>query len=125
MVLLFLFGRERMKFGFLMRGLTVGVEFIHALIACIAQEFDGGSQGQTAILEQGKIVSFACTGLDTENLLTPLVNHDLSFLGMAFLLAGVEPTLFFWGRSTRCSLASTTITVRSKEPLCKAFLPGR
>ncbi len=54
-----------------------------------------------------------------------VLNHDLPFLGMAFFLAGIEPTLFFWGRSMRCSLASTTITVRSKEPLCNTFLPGR
>lgn len=114
-----------MEFAFLMRCLAVGVEFIHALIAGIAQEFNRGSQSQTALLEQGKVVSFACTGLDAENPLTILVNHDLSFLGMAFLLTRVEPTLFFWGRSIRCSLASTTITMRSKEPLCKAFLPAR
>ena len=104
---------------------AVGVEFVHALIAGIAQEFDGGRHSEAAALEQSKVMGFARTGVDTENRLAVVVDHDLSFLGVTFLFAGVEPALFFWGRSMRCSLASTTITVRSKEPSCNAFLPGR
>jgi len=125
MLLLFLLRGERMKLAFLVRCFAVGVEFVHTLIAGIAQQFKARRQSQTAILEKGEVVGFARTHGHANNLLLSVFNHDLSFLGMAFFLARVEATLFFWGRSMRCSLASTTITVKSKEPLCKAFLPGR
>ena len=110
---------------FLVWGLAVRMEFIHALIACVCEQFDTRGQRQASVLEKSKFVSFAETDGDAQNLLLQVVNHDLSFLGMAFFLAGVALALFFWGRSTRCSLASTTITVRPKEPSCKAFLPGK
>ncbi len=114
-----------MQLGFLVWRPAVGVECVHALVAGIAQQFDGWRQSETAALKQSKVMGFARAGVDTENPLAVVVDHDLSFLGVAFLFAGVEPALFFWGRSMRCSLASTTITVRSKEPSCNAFLPGR
>ena len=123
--MLFLFGRERMQLAFFVWCPAVGVEFVHALIAGIAQEFDDGRHSETATFEQSKVMGSSRTGMDTENRLAVVVDHDLCFLGVAFLFAGVEPALFFWGRSMGCSLASTTITVRSKEPLCNAFLPGR
>lgn len=127
MVVLFLWRCERMMLAFLVRCLAVGVEFVHALIAGVGQQFEMWRQGQAALLEQSKIVSFARADRHAQNLLMSLVNHELSFLGMAFLFAGVTPALFFWvwGRSMRCSLASTTITVRSKAPSCNTFLPGR
>ncbi len=125
MILLFLFECERMMLAFLMRCVAVGMEFIHALIAGIAQQFQTRCQIQTAALEKGKVMGFSCPARYAENLLAAVVNHNLSFLGVAFLLARVESALFFWGRSMRCSLASTTMTVSSKEPSCKAFLPGR
>ena len=97
MVLLFLFEREPMILTFLIRGLAVGVEFVHALIPRIGQKFDAGRQSQTTVFEQGKIMGFARTNRDTQNLLRSVVNYDLSFLGVAFFLAGVTPALFFWG----------------------------
>jgi len=39
-VLLFLFVGERVKFAFFVRRLAVGVEFVHAFIAGICQEFN-------------------------------------------------------------------------------------
>lgn len=110
---------------FLVRRLAVGVESFYTLIAGVAQEFEAGTEGQTTGFEQSKIMRFTRAGLHAKNLLAALLNHDLSFLSVAFLLAGVEPALFFSGRSMRCSLASTTNTARSKEPLCNTFLPGR
>ena len=117
-------------FAVLVRCLAVGVEFVYTQIAGVGQKFEAGGQREATVFEQSKIMSFAGTGLHTKNQLSTLVNHDLSFQSVAFqsvafLLAGVEAALFFSGRSMRCSLASTTITVRSKEPLCNAFLPGR
>ena len=125
MILLFLFEREPMMLAFLVRCLAVGVEFMHTLITAIGQQFQSGRQRQAALLEKSKVVrpSSACD--HAQNLLRAIVNHDLPFLGVAFLLTRVEPALFFWGRSMRCSLASTTITIRSKEPSCNAFLPGK
>ena len=81
--------------AFLEGYLRVGVQFGHALITRIGQEFDGRAQRQAAVLEQGEVMGFAGTGLDTDNLLAGVVNHELSFLGMTSLLAGVEAALFF------------------------------
>ena len=114
-----------MVFACLMRCLALGVPLPHALIARISQEFEGGRNGQATAFEKGEIMHFTGTRSYAENFLFPLVNHDLPFLGMAFLLAGVAVALFLGGRSTRCSLASTTMTVSSKEPSCKAFLPSK
>ena len=85
---------EGVMFTFLVRSLAVGMEFIQALIAAIRQQFEIGGHGQTTALEQGKVVGVACTGGDAENLFL-VVNHDLPFLSVAFLLAGVEMALFF------------------------------
>ena len=60
-VLLFLFGRERMMLAFLVRCLAVGVEFVYALIAAVGQQFHSRGQSQTAAFEEGKVVHFACT----------------------------------------------------------------
>lgn len=98
---------------------------VDTLIAGIAQKDDLGQERQAAAFEKCEVVGFTCASGHAHNRLFKRVDHDLSFLGMTLLLAGVAAALFFWGRSMRCSLASTTITVRSKEPSCKAFLPGR
>ena len=82
-----------MQLAFLMRCPAVEVEFVHALIAGIAQQFEGGRHSETALLEQSKIMGFARAGMNTENRLAVVVDHNLSFLGVAFLFAGVEPAL--------------------------------
>ena len=84
-----------MEFAFLVRHLAVGVDFFHALIAGIAQQFKARRQSQTTGLEKSKVVSFARAGVDTENALAAMIDHDLSFLRMAFLLAGITLALFF------------------------------
>ena len=124
-VLLFLFGCEGVEFAFFVRCLAVGMLLGYALIARVAQQFERGTEGQAAGFEQGKIMSFARAHRHAHDFLGELVNHNLSFLGVTLFLAGVEAALFFWGRSMRCSLASTTTTVRFKDPSCSAFLPGR
>ena len=88
-------------------------------------EEQSGAKVPGGCFEECEVVGFACARRHAHNLLFHRVDHDLSFLGMALFLAGIAALLFFWGRSMRCSLASTTITVRSKEPSCNAFLPGR
>ena len=94
-VFLFLFGRERMMLAFLMRRVAVGVQFVHALIAGISQKFQVRRNGQTAALEQRKIMGFTGTRSHAQNPLLAVVNHDLSFLSMALFLAGVAVALFF------------------------------
>ncbi len=94
-VFLFLFGRERMVLAFLVRCLAVGVQFVHALIAAISQKFEVRRNGQATAFEQRKIMRFAGAGCHAQNHLFAVVNHDLSFLGMAFFLAGVAVALFF------------------------------
>lgn len=78
-----------------MRGLAVGVEFVHALIAGIGQQFDVRCQRQARTFEEGKIMRFAPRHLHTQNLFAGVSDHKLSFLGVALFLAGVEPLLFF------------------------------
>ena len=95
MVLLFLFGCEGVTFAFFVRRLTVGMPFVHALIAGVSQQFHMGSRCHTTLLKQSEVVNPTRACRHAQNSLIMTVNHDLSFLGMAFLLAGVEPTLFF------------------------------
>ena len=61
----------------------------------------------------------------TEDLLTALRDNELSFLGVSSLLATVVAALFFCGRSTGLSVASTTITSNSVPRSRSFFLPGR
>ena len=114
-----------MKFAFLVGRAAIGMECFESLIAAVGQHFELRRWRQAGAFEEGKVVSFAGGDRDAQNLLRNRIDHALSFLGVALFLSGVAATLFFWGRSMRCSLASTTITVRSREPSCRAFLPGR
>ena len=98
---------------------------VDTLIAGVAQKNNLGQERQTAAFEKCEVVSFSGARRHAHNRLLQWIDHDLPFLGVAFFLAGVASALFFWGRSMRCSLASTTITVKSKEPSCNAFLPGK
>ena len=101
------------------------MQSVDTLIAGVAQKNNLGQKCQAAVFEECEVVGFACARRHAHNLLFQRVDHDLSFLGMALFLTGIAAALFFWGRSIRCSLASTTTIVSSKEPSCNAFLPGR
>lgn len=124
-VLLFLFRCQWMQLTFLERCPRVAMQRIDTLIAGVAQKDNLGQERQSAAFEKCEVVSFSGASGHTHDCFLQWVDHDLPFLGVAFLFAGVASALFFWGRSMRCSLASTTITVRSKEPSCRAFLPGK
>jgi len=114
-----------MKLAFLVRCVAVGVEFVHALVAGVGQQLEALGQRQAGVLEEGKVVRFACGDRHAHDAAGAVIDHELAFLGVALLLAGVEAALFFWGRSMRCSLASTTTTSNFNEPSYSAFLPGR
>ena len=98
---------------------------IDTLVAGVAQKNDLGPERQTTAFEKCEVMSFSGARRYTHDCFLNRIDHDLPFLGVAFFLAGVATSLFFWGRSMRCSLASTIITVKSKEPSCNAFLPGK
>ncbi len=80
-----------MELALLVGRVAVAVQVVHALIAGVSQKFKGRRQRETTAFEEGKIMNFAGTGCHAENGLPAVVNHDLPLLGMAFLLAGVEP----------------------------------
>lgn len=114
-----------MQFTFLEGRPGVGMQYVDTLIAGVAQKNNLRQERQTAAFEKCEVVGFACARGHAHNGFLQWVDYNLSFVRMALFLAGITAALFFWGRSMRCSLASTTITVKSKEPSCNAFLPGR
>lgn len=81
--------------AFLVRRPAFGVQLVHALIAGISQKLKSGSQSEAAVLVKSKVMSFASACRYAQNVLGLLINHDLCFLGVALLFAGVEPMLFF------------------------------
>ena len=93
--MLFLFGCERMPLAFFVWCAAVGVEFVHALIAGISQKFQVRRNGQATAFEQRKIMGFTGAGCHAQNPLFEVVNHNLSFLGVALFLARVAVALFF------------------------------
>jgi hypothetical protein len=52
-------------------------------------------------------------------------DDELGFLRGAVLLPAVGTALFFGGRSTGLSAASTLITSNCVPPVCNVFLPGQ
>lgn len=101
-VVLLLLGCEWMKFALFVRSAAVGVEFVEALVAGVAQQFDGRGQRHTAALEEREVMGFPRSSLGAQNLLADVVNDDLGLLGVALFLSRVKVTLFFWG--ARCAV---------------------
>lgn len=114
-----------MLFALFVRCLSVCVPARDPLVASVAQEFHICGQHQTRGFVERKVMCFARANRHTHDALTGMINHDLRFLGVAPLFAGVELALFFWGRSMRCSLASTISTLHSTSEARNVFLPGR
>ena len=85
------------------------MQSVNTVIATVAQKSNLGQKCQAAVFEECEVVGFACARRHAHNFLFQWVNHDLSFLGITFFLAGIATTLFFLGRSMRCSLASNAL----------------
>jgi len=95
---------------FLLRRTTLGGPLLQPLIASIAQALNCRRQADLAAREELEVVLAPLAYGRAEGLPTALVDHELGFLRMAPLLATVVAALFFCGRSSGLSVASSTIT---------------
>ena len=86
-------------FGLAKRRLGVGMQVCESQIAQIAQAADVGGHGnrRAAALEELEVMRAARSKGGRQDAFGLGVNHELSLLGMALLLAAVMPTLFFLG----------------------------
>ena len=117
--------RQGVKFGFLERRLAVFMQFYQTLVASICQDAKMFRELTASILEKLKIVFTAITESRGYNLAAFSVSNDLRFLSMVLLFAAIMPFLPFFGRSTGCSLTSTSTTSNTVSLAWSAFLPGR
>ena len=129
-VVFLLFGRERMMLAFLVRRLTVLVPAVQAPVAGISQTAALFTQPQTAAFEQREVVGVTGTKSRGHNAPTLLLDHNLSFQGVPFLLAAEKVLAFFWallpcGCLMTHSVASITTTCQTISLGRKAFLPGK
>ena len=122
--LLLLFG-QRMIFGFLERRLAIFMKFCQSLVACIRQNSNVLCNVEFLVFEKLEVMFAALAKGGGYNFSRLLVGNQLRFLGVTLLFATVVPFLAFFGRSTGCSLTSTSITSKIVSLGWSAFLPGR
>ena len=122
--LLLLF-RQSMIFGFLERGLAVLMQFCQALVASISQDPNVLGKVEFIVLEQLEVMLAALAKGSRHDFSGFLVGDQLRFLRVSPLFATIVLFLAFFGRSTGCSLASTSITSKTVSLGWSAFLPGR
>lgn len=108
----FLFLVQRLEFGFLGRSLTVAMDVGHTLVSCISQQQYLRRQTQAAFFEELEIMFFPGAEGGGQDYSCSLLDKCLSFLRVTFFLAAIVLPLFFSGRSTGCSVTSTTIVSR-------------
>ena len=125
MISLLLSFRQSVIFGFLERRLAIFMQFHQALVARICQNTKLFSKLTAILLEQLKIMFAAITKRRGNNFGAFSVSNYLRFLSMSLLFATVVPFLAFFGRSTGCSLTSTSTTSKAVSLAWSAFLPGR
>jgi hypothetical protein len=117
--------RERVMLALLLRQTAVAVALRQAQIPAVRQALGLWQERQTGPQEQLEVVRPARAEARHEDALCLRVGDDLRFLGVALLLTAVTLSLFFFGRSTGHSVASTTTTSKAMSVLVSAFLPGR
>jgi hypothetical protein len=122
--LLFLFG-QRMTFGFLERRLTIFMKFCQALVASIRQNSNVLCNVEFLILEKLEVMFATLAEGGGYNFSRLLVGNQLRFLSVSPLFAAVVLFLAFFGRSTGCSLTSTSTTSKIVSLGWSAFLPGK
>jgi hypothetical protein len=123
-VTLFFSFRQSVIFGFLERRLAVSMKFCQSLITSIRQNAKIFRKFTSLVFEQLEVVFASMTKRSGYDLSAFSVCKYLRFLGMTLLFATVVPFLAFFGRSTGCSLTSTSITSNTVSLVCRAFLPG-
>ena len=122
--LLFLFG-QRMIFGFLARRLAIFMKVCQSLVASIRQNSNVLCNVEFLVLEKLEVMFAALAEGGGYNFSRLLVGNQLRFLSVALLFAAVVLFLAFFGRSTGCSLTSTSTTSKIVSLGWRAFLPGK
>ena len=120
----FLLGCKPMKLGVLSWYLTIGMQFVDTQITCICLTEDILSHARIVIFEQTEIVGASITKCSCNDFQSAQIDHYLCFLCVSLFLSTVVSTLFFFGRSIGCSVASTTTISMTVSLGCSAFLPG-
>ena len=120
----FFFMRKFSPPGFLFWCFTVPMNISNSLITtvhlCLYAIKDPPAN---RVFIQSEIVRFSTTFGDTYDFFRSLVDNNLCFYGVFFLLARVVLPLFFLGRSIGHSVTSTSITSMLSSS-SNAFLPG-
>ena len=116
--------RQRLLLAPLLWQQTVGMDFGDSKIPRIRNGADGRIHEQAGFLVQAKIMLAAFGETGADNLPRWLGHHHLGFYRVPLFLARVVPFLFFLGRWTGVSVASTRITSILFELAANAFLPG-
>jgi len=124
-IALFFSLRQSMVFGFLEGCLAIFMKFCQSLITSICQNAKMFRELAGIVFEQLEVVFAAITKSRGNNFGALTISDYLRFLGMALLFAAVMPFLAFFGRSTGCSLTSTSTTSNTMSLAWSAFLPGR
>lgn len=122
--LLLLFS-QRMIFGFLERRLAIFMKFCQTLVARIRQNSNVRCNVKFLVLEKLEVMFVARAEGGGHNFSRLLVGNQLRFLRVSLLFAAIVPFLAFFGRSTGCSLTSTSTTSKIVSLGWRAFLPGK
>src|SRR6266542_1039922 len=113
-----------MIFGFLERGLAIFMKFCQALVGRIRQNLNVLCHVKVIVLEKLEVMFAAIAKGSGYNFSGFLVGDQLCFLSVSLLFTAVVLFLAFFGRSTGCSLTSTS-TISNRVSLgWSAFLPG-
>ncbi len=111
--------------AFLVRCARVSVLFLNTFVTTVSQTAGRFEKWRTTFLEQGKVVHFAVAEVAGQHSLIVGAHNHLCFARVPLLFAAEVTPLFFWGRSTGVSVASTTITCHSISGALNAFLPAK
>jgi len=122
-IALFFSFRQSMVLGFLEGCLAVFMKFRQSLITSICQNAKMFREFTGIVFEQLEIVFASMTKGCGYDLGTFSVSDYLRLLGMMLLFTAVMPFLAFFGRSTGCSLTSTSTTSNTVSLAWSAFLP--
>ncbi|MFN8462278.1 MAG: hypothetical protein U0X93_10985 [Anaerolineales bacterium] len=116
---------QRMVFGFFERRLTVFMKLHQSLVTSIGQKPQMCRELTGIVFEQLEVVFASMTKSGGYDLGTFSIRHHLRFLGVTLLFAAIMPFLAFFGRSTGCSLTSTSTISNTVSLPWSAFLPGK
>jgi len=103
---------------------AVGMKLGNALVSFVSQIQQDVTKPHFTVLEQAQVMCSSFTCGNREKLSMLQVNHQLCFERMPFVLATIEGSLFFLGRSIGTSVTSMTTTSQLDSACCSCRLPG-